>query len=69
MSDKKTCEDTSLPLWRRLHRLMRSNAASADPFAGIDTARMDLGYEAAYAPFLSGAGLTDGGSPEDRGAG
>jgi hypothetical protein len=71
MSDKQTCEDTTVPLWRRLRRLIRSDTVHVDPFAGPDTAGMDLGYEAAYAP---GPALAQGcGSEtlatEDRGAG
>lgn len=70
MSDKQTCEDTTVPLWRRLRRLIRSDTVHADPFAGPDTAGMDLGYEAAYAPCPAGGGNgAEALATEDRGAG
>jgi hypothetical protein len=71
MSDKQTVEDTTVPLWRRLRRLIRSDTVHADPFAGIDTAGMDLGYEAAYAPgpMATGGHISETLLPEDRGAG
>ena len=51
MSDKHTpAADSSLPLWRRLHTMLRSEGArDQDGPRETDSARMDLGYEAAYA--------------------
>jgi hypothetical protein len=51
MSDKHTpAADSSLPLWRRLHTLLRSEGSrDQDGPRETDSARMDLGYEAAYA--------------------
>lgn len=51
MADKHTpAADSSLPLWRRLHTLLRSEGArDQDGPRETDSARMDLGYEAAYA--------------------
>ncbi|SIR45174.1 hypothetical protein SAMN05421778_110101 [Sphaerotilus natans] len=51
MADKHTpAADSSLPLWRRLHTLLRSeDARDQDGPRETDSARMDLGYEAAYA--------------------
>ena len=40
-----------LPLWRRLGRWLGASSSARRAHAmGGDTARMDLGYEAAYAP-------------------
>lgn len=51
MSDKHApAADTSPPLWRRLQRMLRSDGHAASGPVETDTARMDLGYEAAYAP-------------------
>lgn len=51
MSDKHTpAADSSLPLWRRLHTMLRSEGSrDQDGPRETDSARMDLGYEAAYA--------------------
>lgn len=51
MSDKHTpAADSSLPLWRRLHTMLRSEGSrDQDSPRETDSARMDLGYEAAYA--------------------
>jgi hypothetical protein len=50
MSDKHApAADSSLPLWRRLHTLLRSDGSRDPGQRETDSARMDLGYEAAYA--------------------
>lgn len=51
MSDRHAVAAPSLPLWRRLRRWLRSSEGTARAHSmGLDSARMDLGYEAAYAP-------------------
>lgn len=51
MSDRHAFATTPLPLWRRLRRwLGTSKGAARSRSTGLDSARMDLGYEAAYAP-------------------
>ncbi|MDQ5896577.1 MAG: hypothetical protein QG612_663 [Pseudomonadota bacterium] len=53
--------DAPAPLWRRLHRLLRSNGMRpARQRASADPERITaLGYEAAYAPAPSTAGTTE----------
>jgi hypothetical protein len=54
MSERQTLHTPKLPLLRRLGRwLGTSNSAGRPGSSGIDSARMDLGYEAAYAPSLT----------------
>ena len=67
MSERQTLHTPQLPLLRRLGRWL--GAAHSTGQAGtsaMDSARMDLGYEAAYAPAL----MENAGAPsrfeEDR---
>ncbi len=64
MSDKHTpAADSSLPLWRRLHTMLRSEGSrDQDSPRETDSARMDLGYEAAYALPAGSERSDDGGS-------
>ncbi|GAB1434547.1 hypothetical protein ABIC99_003223 [Sphaerotilus sulfidivorans] len=64
MSDKHTpAADSSLPLWRRLHTMLRSEGSrDQDGPRETDSARMDLGYEAAYALPAGSERSDDGGS-------
>ena len=64
MSDKHTpAADSSLPLWRRLHTMLRSEGSrDQDGPRETDSARMDLGYEAAYALPAGSERSEDGGS-------
>lgn len=64
MSDKHTpAADSSLPLWRRLHTMLRSEGSrDQDGPRETDSARMDLGYEAAYALPARSERSDDGGS-------
>ena len=51
MSDRHTLAVLPLPLWRRLRRWLGTpKGAARSRSMGLDSARMDLGYEAAYAP-------------------
>lgn len=51
MSDHQTPGTPPMPLLRRLTRWLGSDKDSGRAGSnGIDSARMDLGYEAAYAP-------------------
>lgn len=51
MPDRNALKAMPLPLLRRLHRwLGQPNSASRRSSIGLDSARMDLGYEAAYTP-------------------
>ena len=63
MSDKHTpAADSSLPLWRRLHTLLRSEGSrDQDGPRETDSARMDLGYEAAYYALPAGSERSDNG--------
>ena len=63
MSDKHTpAADSSLPLWRRLHTMLRSEGSrDQDGPRETDSARMDLGYEAAYALPAGSERSDDGG--------
>lgn len=54
MSDRLMLHTPSMPLWGRLSRwLGSSNGTGRSRSNGIDSARLDLGYEAAYAPALT----------------
>lgn len=51
MSDQQTPGTPPMPLLRRLTRWLGSGKGGTRAgSSGIDSARMDLGYEAAYAP-------------------
>ena len=51
MTDRNALKAPSLPLLRRLHRWWgQPNNAARRSSIGLDSTRMDLGYEAAYAP-------------------
>ena len=51
MTERNALKAPSLSLLRRLHRwLGPSNSAAQRNSIGLDSTRMDLGYEAAYAP-------------------
>lgn len=55
MSERHSLHTPQLPLLRRLGRwLGASNGAGRSGPDGADSARLDLGYEAAYAPALTG---------------
>lgn len=67
MSDRLSLHTPPMHLWRRLSRWLEpSKGAGRSRSNGVDSARMDLGYEAAYAPTLT----ENAGSParveEDR---
>jgi hypothetical protein len=54
MSERHTLHMPQLPLLYRLSRwLNASNGAGRSHPNGVDSARLDLGYEAAYAPALT----------------
>lgn len=54
MSERQTLHTPQLPLLRRLGRWLGvSHSAGHSGSHCVDSARMDLGYEAAYAPALS----------------
>lgn len=50
MSEKKPRNSTAQPFWRRWHWPGAGTAARRDGVSGVDAARLDVGYEAAYAP-------------------
>jgi len=50
MSDHQTPGTPPMPLLRRLTRWLDTGKGARVGSNGIDSARMDLGYEAAYAP-------------------
>jgi hypothetical protein len=67
MSDRHTLHTPQLPLLRRLGRwLGASNGAGRSGSDGADSARMDLGYEAAYAPAMADSAGPPSRFEEDR---
>lgn len=52
MSDRHTPHRLPMPLWLRLSRWLGVSHSAGRNGSG-DSARMDLGYEAAYAPVLT----------------
>lgn len=54
MADRHLPHPAHTPLWRRLSRwLGAANRTGRARSSGLDSARLDLGYEAAYAPALA----------------
>jgi hypothetical protein len=67
MSDRHFLTDTPLPLWRRLRRWLGSTTGAArSRSSGLDSARMDLGYEAAYAPAATDSSFAPSSRFEDE---
>ncbi|MEY2873166.1 MAG: hypothetical protein RLZZ373_537 [Pseudomonadota bacterium] len=67
MPDRLTLHTPSMPLWRRLSRWLGSSTGAGRSRAnGADSARMDLGYEAAYAPIHGDKGSAPSRFEEDR---
>lgn len=54
MADRQTPHSSPTPLWRRLGRWLGAGQRQGRVRTGsVDSARLDLGYEAAYAPALA----------------
>jgi hypothetical protein len=54
MSERHTLHSPQLPLLHRLSRwLGAANGTGRSRSNGVDSTRLDLGYEAAYAPALT----------------
>ncbi len=54
MSERHTLHTPQIPLLRRLSRWLGAPRNAGRPrSSGADSARLDLGYEAAYAPALT----------------
>ncbi len=69
MTDRLMHPALHMPLWRRLGRwLGTSPSMGRARSSGGDTARMDLGYEAAYTPVKSDIGGPPSRFEDDRSA-
>jgi hypothetical protein len=67
MSDHQTPGTPPMPLLRRLTRWLDTGKGSGHARSnGIDSARMDLGYEAAYTPRQTDRSAAQSPSGEDR---
>jgi hypothetical protein len=55
MADHHTSHPAPIPMWLRLSRWLGTagRAGGSTRSSGLDSTRLDLGYEAAYAPTLT----------------